>query len=308
MATLSRPSAGHIAGHYDPDVDIAWIRFEGYNGATAVSSEHSWGLEERDPESGKVVAVEIWRASETLPAGFLSLLPEPGAGEIEPRDREATVAVRRPERKPFSWLQSRLCPELEEAQRAQVARLSSVMSEATDAHDPDLNREGVAALVSIAEDAIDDERSRGRELDTKMASLVGFTGLILSINVTLVGTLLDQKLGPVGNIFMWVGFLVAVIALLIALMLGVVGVLSPQKYRGLGHGQVRDFTSAATQAMTAVNVHQSMLGALADILEQDRPVNNCKAKLTKRVARWIAIGFLGVAAEAVTIGVRKLGL
>ncbi len=79
MATLSALPDGRFAGHYDQDVDIAWIRFEGYHGATAVSAEQSWGLEERDPESGRVVAVEIWRASNLLPAALLSLLPPPHA-------------------------------------------------------------------------------------------------------------------------------------------------------------------------------------------------------------------------------------
>jgi hypothetical protein len=141
-----------------------------------------------------------------------------------------------------------------------------------------------------------------------MASLVGFVGLILSVNVAFAVPLLDSKLGPAGNVAMRVGFLVAVVALLLALLIGVVGVLSPQKYRGLGSSQIRDFTSAAAQSMNAMTVHQSMLGALADILEQDRPVNNCKAKLTKQVAAMIAIGFLGVTAEALTLVLRRIGL
>lgn len=77
MASLSDPPTGYFAGHYDDDVDIVWVRFEAYNGETAVSSAHPWGLEERDSESGQVVAVEIWRASERLPPAFLSLLPRP---------------------------------------------------------------------------------------------------------------------------------------------------------------------------------------------------------------------------------------
>jgi hypothetical protein len=207
----------------------------------------------------------------------------------------------------FSWFQRRLCPELEKAAQDRTKRLAAE-KDASGQGGPAPNPEGVAALLSIAEDAIGDERERGRELDTKMASLVGFTGLILSLNVTLALPLLDRKLGWLGDFLMRVGFLVAVVALLIALLLGVVGVLAPQKYRGLGHTQIRDFTSAATQAMTAIDVQRAMLGALADILEQDRPVNNCKAKLTKRVVRWIAIGFFGMTAEALTLGLRKIGL
>lgn len=77
MATLMPITAGRFVGHYDPDTDIAWIRFDAYDGSLAVSSEEPWGLEERDPDTGDVVALEIWRARQTFPAGFLKLLPRP---------------------------------------------------------------------------------------------------------------------------------------------------------------------------------------------------------------------------------------
>lgn len=77
MATLMPTTAGRFVGHYDPDTDIAWIRFDAYDGSTAVSSEELWGLEERDRDTGEVVALEIWRARQTLPSGFLKLLPRP---------------------------------------------------------------------------------------------------------------------------------------------------------------------------------------------------------------------------------------
>jgi uncharacterized protein YuzE len=80
MATVSPDSGRRFLGHYDPDVDIAWIRFDGYEGTIARSAERPWGLEERDPQSGEIVALEMWRASERLPAEFLSLLPGPRTG------------------------------------------------------------------------------------------------------------------------------------------------------------------------------------------------------------------------------------
>jgi uncharacterized protein YuzE len=77
VATVSPESGRRFRGHYDPSVDIAWIRFEGYDGRTAVSTQEEWGLEERDPSSGEVVALEMWRASERLPSELLALLPAP---------------------------------------------------------------------------------------------------------------------------------------------------------------------------------------------------------------------------------------
>jgi hypothetical protein len=170
------------------------------------------------------------------------------------------------------------------------------------------NPAGVAALLKIAEDTVEDERERGRALDTKTASLAGFTGAILSINGALAGALFHQKLGPVGRPIAELCFIGAVVCLLIAVAFAVIGVLMPQKYRGMGRQQVAEFTRPDLQAQDATWVSRSMLGALALILAQDRPVNDCKARLTKRVAGLLALGFVFVAGQALTLGLRQVGL
>jgi uncharacterized protein YuzE len=67
-----------IDGHYDPEADIAWLRFEGYDGATVVAEEVETGLREIEPETGQIAGLEYWRASHTLPEDFLRMLPPPG--------------------------------------------------------------------------------------------------------------------------------------------------------------------------------------------------------------------------------------
>lgn len=66
-----------IEGHYDAEADIAWVRFEGYDPATAVGEETASGLRELDPATGEVVGLEFWQASTRLPADFLRMLPPP---------------------------------------------------------------------------------------------------------------------------------------------------------------------------------------------------------------------------------------
>jgi uncharacterized protein YuzE len=68
-----------IGGHYDPDADIAWLRFEGYDGATVVSGEIETGLRDVDPKTGRVVGLEYWQASHTLPGDLLAMVPQLGA-------------------------------------------------------------------------------------------------------------------------------------------------------------------------------------------------------------------------------------
>lgn len=65
-----------IDGHYDPDADIAWLRFEGRDPGTVVAEEIEIGLREIDPASGRIVGLEYWQASRTLPSD-LSLCCRP---------------------------------------------------------------------------------------------------------------------------------------------------------------------------------------------------------------------------------------
>jgi uncharacterized protein YuzE len=66
-----------IDGHYDKQADIAWLRFEGYDPATVIAEEAEFGLRELDPSEGHLVGLEYWRASRTLPADLLRMLPAP---------------------------------------------------------------------------------------------------------------------------------------------------------------------------------------------------------------------------------------
>ncbi len=66
-----------IEGHYDPEADIAWLRFEGYDATTVVAEEIETGLRELEPATGRVVGLEYWQASRTLPGEFLAMLPPP---------------------------------------------------------------------------------------------------------------------------------------------------------------------------------------------------------------------------------------
>ena len=69
-----------IVGHYDEKADIAWLRFEGYDPNTVVAEEADFGLRELDPHDRRLVGLEFWRASQSLPADLLRLLPSPPVG------------------------------------------------------------------------------------------------------------------------------------------------------------------------------------------------------------------------------------
>lgn len=161
---------------------------------------------------------------------------------------------------------------------------------------------GVEALLEIATATVEDERERGRSLDAKAASVTAFVGVVLSLNATLGRPLLNAKLGDTGDLLVRIFFIIAVVALLLGASAAVVAVFRPQGYRGLGRQQLQRFAEPQTQAMTKLAVHQAMLGALADILNTDRPVNDSKATALKFAAFFIAVGLTGVAGEALTLG------
>ena len=131
---------------------------------------------------------------------------------------------------------------------------------------------------------------------------------MLSVNVTLGRPLLERDLGRIGEPLAALSFTTAVVFLALGIAVALFGVLMPQKYRGLGRRQLHEFMSPAVQRQSTMWVHQSMLGALADILDQDRPVNDCKAKLSKRVGVMLLVGFLGVAGQALTLSLYELGV
>jgi len=66
-----------IDGHYDPEADIAWIRFENYDPSTVVAEESDAGLRELNSATGELAGLEFWQASSRLPADFLRMLPPP---------------------------------------------------------------------------------------------------------------------------------------------------------------------------------------------------------------------------------------
>jgi uncharacterized protein YuzE len=60
---------------YDAEVDIAMICIEK---GQAESEEYAWGLIDRDPDTGRLMGFEIWRASTILPHEMIEALKGTG--------------------------------------------------------------------------------------------------------------------------------------------------------------------------------------------------------------------------------------
>jgi hypothetical protein len=68
--------------------------------------------------------------------------------------------------------------------------------------------------------------------------------VILSANGLLPGPVFIHHLGSVGGPLARIFFLAAVVSLLCAVLVSIIGVLMPQSYRGLGRNQLSNFTSS----------------------------------------------------------------
>jgi uncharacterized protein YuzE len=63
--------------YYDRDADIAWLPTG--DSEDVVSEEVEWGLIDHDSGTDEVVAIEVWSASQRLPAELLATLPAPAS-------------------------------------------------------------------------------------------------------------------------------------------------------------------------------------------------------------------------------------
>jgi hypothetical protein len=169
--------------------------------------------------------------------------------------------------------------------------------------------EAVETLWTIAEGVLEDERARGQNLDTKTASLAAFSGTILALDATLGQGLLRRDLGGVGDALLPVFFLIAASALVIAAGVAVVGVLRPQRYLGIEESQLKEFARFPLLGETKAKIQGRTLLTLSDdVIPVERERNDNKASLTKVSAIALAVGLVGIAGQAFTLGLHELGV
>jgi hypothetical protein len=161
----------------------------------------------------------------------------------------------------------------------------------------------VAELLAMVRGMLDDERTRGQGLDGKSATLAGFTGTILALTATLGAELLDLDLGAVGSAVFQCLYVLSVVALGAASLVALIGVLRPQPRLALAMDEIRRFSEFPLIAQPTVEVQGTMMNTLIDALAHERALNERKARLTRVAAVSLAVGFVAVAAQAITLGI-----
>jgi hypothetical protein len=165
------------------------------------------------------------------------------------------------------------------------------------------NEATVSELLSITREMLDDERARGQGLDGKNATLAGFTGTVLALTTTLGAQLLDIDLGSVGSAVFRCLYVVSVVALGFAALIALIGVLRPQPRLGVALSDIRGFSEYPLIAKPTAEVQGMMINTLIEAIEHERGLNERKGRLTRLAAGSLTVGFVTVAAQAVTLGI-----
>ena len=167
--------------------------------------------------------------------------------------------------------------------------------------------DSVDQLFQIAQRLLEDERTRGRNLEAKTSTLAGFTGAILALTAGLGRDLGDLDLGSIGGTVFRGFFLLAVLALATSAVIAVLGVLRPQERLGIKRAQLRQFSKFPLISTPPVEIQGSMIATMVEAFDTERAVNDRKAKLTYYAALGLGIGLVGVTGEAVTVALATPG-
>jgi len=175
--------------------------------------------------------------------------------------------------------------------------------------EPTPNPEAVEVLQDAAENLIEDERARGRALDTKTAQLATFSGTILTLDVALGTLALRESLGCVADVVLPACFLIAAVGLVTSAGCAIGGVLIPQKFLSIDRDAVKGFARYPLLSTDATVVRAKLLTSITDIqLPRERTRNDRKAEWTKGAAIALMVGLAGIAGQAITIGLDQLGI
>lgn len=161
--------------------------------------------------------------------------------------------------------------------------------------------DSVKECLEILVDVRNQERARGRHLDTKTASLLGFSAVTLTLNVTLGSSLLQRALSQTWHNVARYSFLVAVVSLGLGAVVAVVGVLRPVGRNDISEKGIDAYADRPKVITPPDDLRETWLQTVASVALDDRRGNNFKADVSAVAALLLAIGVLGIVGQATTL-------
>jgi hypothetical protein len=164
--------------------------------------------------------------------------------------------------------------------------------------------ESVKQCLEIMGEVSEEERSRGRHFDVKAGTLVAFSAVTLALNATLGRPLLTAHLDHGAHVVVRDGFLASVTALAAAAAIALLGVLRPLGHHDLTEAQIDAYSNREKMNTPPQDLRETWLRTVTEMAISDRKANNFKSRMSMAAAILLAIGVVGVAAEAFTMGVQ----
>lgn len=161
--------------------------------------------------------------------------------------------------------------------------------------------ESVKQCLEIMSEVSAEQRARARHLDTKTGTLAGFAATVLTLNATLGRPLLDANLPKDAASRVEVYFTVSVIALGLAALVAVVGVLRPMGHKDLDEEQIDAYSDHEKVNADPEDLRMTWLRTVTEMAISDRTAGTRKARLGNLAVLCLAIGLCGVAAQALTL-------
>ncbi|HXQ01003.1 MAG TPA: hypothetical protein VN845_13185 [Solirubrobacteraceae bacterium] len=161
----------------------------------------------------------------------------------------------------------------------------------------------VDTLLQASVRMVEDERSRGASTDTKVGQLVGFAGVILSIDVALGSGAFEHSVSPHRSEVFVAFFLVSLLALVIAAYVAIRGVLLPKKTLALRPQDLDRLAGAELVLADSVKLKHMLIRTYGRELVAERRRNDRRLSVANRASLLLTVGVIAVAAEGATLTV-----
>jgi hypothetical protein len=157
----------------------------------------------------------------------------------------------------------------------------------------------------LTRDVAHDERERGKVLDSKVARVIGFVGVILALDATLASSTLEQFREPYKTLLPSL-YLAAITLLVLSALAAIVGGMIPQKTAAIDRNQFEQIADGPLMLSEPIPVKQTLIRSYGFELRTEAGRNTRKANWLHAATVLLALGFVAVAAQAATLGAKAL--
>jgi hypothetical protein len=161
--------------------------------------------------------------------------------------------------------------------------------------------DSVKQLLEIMKDVSAEQRARARHLDTKTGTIAGFCATVLTLNVTLGQPLLKSKVAPFAHDVIRLLFLIGSIALGLAAVVAVAGVLRPMDHEDVTEEQIDAYSDRPKVITPPDDLRMTWLRTMTNFTISDRKAADAKSTRARWAAILLTVGLLAVAGEAITL-------